>query len=113
MTNHKCENPNYIILQKMTPLIKGCKNPMNLRIGTLMWWELPNSHQFSTCCISREIVAPILQGFGAILNIDEIQLLKFYSSLFLQHVEAPKWVKIWFDCITRIVTLSFYLTYQI
>jgi hypothetical protein len=66
---------------------------MNLQIGTLMWWKLPNSHQFFTCCISKEIVAPILQGFGAILNIDEIQLLKFYSSLFLQHVEAPKWVK--------------------
>jgi hypothetical protein len=40
-------------------------------------------------------------GHGAILNIDEIQLLKLYSSLFLQHVEAPKWVKIWFDCIYK------------
>jgi hypothetical protein len=35
-------------------------------------------------------VAPTLQGFGAILNIGEIQLFNFYSSLFLQHVEAPK-----------------------
>jgi len=51
-TNHKYEQPNYVILHKRTSKLKFCKNPMDFQIKTLKETKLPNSPNFPLVAFS-------------------------------------------------------------